>query len=70
MVVATDAADAAGDKVGVARIFALHEEAVTSENRGGAMTLRHLTLLEINLSIDAEAANDACDRIPRHLYKL
>jgi len=32
MVVATDAADAARDKVGVARIFALHEEAVAPEN--------------------------------------
>ena len=65
VIVATDAADAAGDKVGVARIFALHEEAVAPKNRGGAMALRYLALFEVNLSIDAETANDACNQIPQ-----
>jgi hypothetical protein len=34
------------------------------------MALHHLPLLEVDLGIDAQAANNACDWIPRHLYKL
>jgi hypothetical protein len=32
VVIATDAADAAGNEVGVARVFALHEDAVTAKD--------------------------------------
>ena len=39
MVVAADAADAAGDEMSVARILALHEDAVAAEDRRGAMAL-------------------------------
>jgi len=34
------------------------------------MALHHLAIHEVNLGVDAQAANDACDRILRHLYKL
>ena len=68
VVVAADAADAAGDEVGVARILALHEDAVSAENRRGAVTLGDLALAEVNLGKDAEAANDPGNRIPIHLY--
>jgi hypothetical protein len=70
VVVTTDAADATRDEVSVAWVFALHEKAVASEDVGGAIGLRHPPVLKVNLSIDAQAANDACHRIPRHLYKL
>jgi hypothetical protein len=68
MIVAADAADTAGDKVCVSRIFAFHENAVTAEDGGGAVALGNLTLAEVNLGEDAEAAHDPGDRIPIHLY--
>ena len=58
MVIAADAADAAGDEVRVARIFALHEDAVAAEDRGGAVTLGDLAFAEVDLGEDAEAADD------------
>ena len=56
VVVAADAADAAGDEVGVARILALHENAVAAENGRSAVALGHLPILEIDLGEDAQAA--------------
>src|SRR5947209_136443 len=70
MIVTADATDAAGDKVGISRIFAFHEDAVTPEDGRGAMALYDLPLLEVNLGINTQTSNDSCDRIPRHLYKL
>ena len=70
VVVAADAADAAGDEMGVARIFALHEDAVAAEDRRGAVALGDLAVLEIDLGVDAEAADDPGDRIPVHLDEL
>ena len=68
VVVAADAADAAGDEVGVARVLALHEDAVAAEDRRRAVAVDDLALAEVDLAVDAEAADDARDRIPRHLH--
>ena len=70
VVVAAYAADAACDEVGIARVFALHEETVAPEDVGAAKSLHHLSILKVNLGIDTQAANDARHRVPRHLYKL
>ena len=70
VVIAADAADAAGDEVGVARIFALHENAVAAKDRRGAVALGHLAVLEVDLGEDAEAAHDPGDRIPVHLHQF
>ncbi len=70
VVVAADAADAAGDEVGIARILALHEDAVAAEDGRRAVALRHAAILEVDLGIDAEAAHDPRDRVPVHLDKL
>ena len=67
VVVAADPADPAGDEVRVARVLALHEDRVPAEDRRGAVTLLDDLLLEVDLRVDAEAADDASDRIPRHL---
>ena len=67
VVVAADAADAAGDEVRVARILALHEDAVAAEDRRGAVALGHLALAEVDFGEDAQAADDPGDRIPIHL---
>ena len=67
VVVAADAADAAGDEVRVARVLALHEDAVAAEDRRRAVALGDLALPEVDLRVDAEAPDDAGDRIPRHL---
>src|SRR3984893_19152576 len=67
VVVAADAADAAGDEVRVARVLALHEDAVAAEDRRRAVALDHSLLREVDLRVDAEASDDACDRVPRHL---
>ena len=70
VVVTADAADAAGDEVGVARILALHEDRVAAEDRRRAVALHHFSVLEVDLGVDAEAADDAGDGIPCHLDKL
>src|SRR6185437_14483012 len=67
VVVAADPADAAGDEVRVARVLALHEDGVAAEDRAGAVALGDDPLLEVNLGVDAEAADDAGDRIPCHV---
>ncbi len=67
VVVAADAADAAGDEVGVARVLALHEDAVAPEDRRRAVALGDRALAEVDLRVDAQAADDARDRVPRHL---
>ena len=67
VVVAADAADAARDEVGVARVLALHEDAVAAEDRRRAVALGDLALAEVDLRVDPEAPDDAGDRVPRHL---
>ena len=70
VVVAADAADAAGDEVRVARVLALHEDAVAAKDRRGAVALGDLAVVEVDLGVDAEAADDPGDRIPVHLDQL
>ena len=70
VVVAADAADAAGDEVRVARVLALHEHAVAPEERGGALALRHFAVVEVYLRVDPEVADDARDGVPRHLHEV
>ena len=70
MIVAADAADAAGDEVGIARVFALHENAVAAEDRRRAVALGDLAILEIDLREDAQTADDPRDRVPVHLHEL
>ena len=70
VVVTADAADAAGDEVGVAGILALHEDRVAAEDRRRAVALDDFPVLEVDLGVDAEAADDPGDRIPRHLDQL
>jgi hypothetical protein len=67
VVVAADAADAAGDEVRVARVLALHEDGVAAEDRRRAVALGDRTVAEVDLRVDAETADDAGDRVPRHL---
>ena len=67
MVVAADAADAAGDEMGVARVFALHENAVAAKDRRRAMAFDDVPIGEIDLREDPQAADDPRDRIPIHL---
>ena len=53
VVVAADPADPAGDEVRVARILALHEDAVAAEDRRRAVALGDGLLLEVDLGVDA-----------------
>jgi hypothetical protein len=70
VVVPADPADSTGDEVRVARVLALHEDGVAAEDRRGAVALGHHSLLEVDLGVDAQAPDDASDRIPRHLDKI
>src|SRR5204863_7674425 len=63
VVVAADAADAAGDEVRVARVLALHEDAVAAKGRRRAETLGDLLLLEVDPRVQAHTADDAGYRI-------
>src|ERR1700730_17019497 len=53
--------------MGVARVLALHKDAVAAEDRRGAIALGYLLLAEVDLGIDTQAADDSGDRIPIHL---
>ena len=66
VIVAADAANAAGDEMGITRILVLHEDAVAAKDRRCAVAFDHLLRIEIDLGVDAEAADDARDWIPRH----
>src|SRR5271156_4239068 len=68
MVVAADAADAAGNEVRIARILTLHENAVAAKDRRSTVTLSNLPLAEIDFCEDSEAAHDPGNRIPIHFY--
>jgi hypothetical protein len=46
VMVTADAADAAGDEVGVPRVLALHEDAVAAEDRRGAVALDDLLVAD------------------------
>jgi hypothetical protein len=67
VIVAADSADPAADEMRVARILTLHEDAVAAKNRRCAEALDDAARLEIDPSMDTEAANDPGDRIPGHL---
>jgi hypothetical protein len=70
VIIAADAADAAGDEMRVARILALHEDAIAAEDRRRAVALGHLLVLEVDLGEDAQAAHDPGDWIPRFFDEL
>ena len=70
MVVAADPADSAGNEVCVAGILVLHEDAVTPEDRGGAMALDNFPVREVNLGEDSQTPNDSGDRVPGHLHNV
>jgi hypothetical protein len=70
VIVATNAADSAGDEMSIPRIFALHENAVSAEDGRSAVALDHFASVEINLGKNAQAANDARDRVPIHFNQL
>ena len=67
VIVTADATDAARDEVGVARVDALHEDVEAAEHHRGAVALEHLLVGEVDLRVDAQAAHDPRDRVPRHL---
>src|SRR5579862_6256660 len=70
VIVAADAADAAGDEMGVALIFALHEYAVSAEDGGGAVALRHSVIFKIDFGEYSKTADDPGDGIPVHLHQI
>ena len=70
VVVTADSANAAGNEMSVARVFALHEDRVAPEDRRRAVAFHHFTVLEIDLRIDSETAHDPGDRVPGHLYEI
>ena len=70
MVIAADAADAAGDEVCIPRIFALHKNAVSAENGGGAIAFGHLFIFEVDFGENSQAAHDSGNRVPVHLHEI
>jgi hypothetical protein len=67
VIIAADAADAAGDEVGITGIFVSHKDAITPEDRGSRVAFNHLSIVKIDLGIDTQTTDHPCDRIPRHL---
>ena len=67
VIVAADAADAAGNEVGVTGIFALHEDAVAAKDRRRAVAFGNFAIREIDFGVNAETSHDASDRVPIHV---
>jgi hypothetical protein len=67
MIVAANAADPTADEMRVAGILPFHEDAVSPENGGCAVTLDHFAAVEIDFCVYTETTDHARDRIPRHL---
>ncbi len=70
VIVAANTADAAGDEMGVARIFTFHEDAVPAEDGARGVAFDDFAVLEIDLGENSQAAHDARDRIPRHFDEI
>jgi hypothetical protein len=70
VIIAADSADATGDEMSVAWILTLHKNAVAAEDRGGAVTLGHLTVLKVDLGENSQATHNPGDRIPIHLHQI
>jgi hypothetical protein len=70
MVVTANPTNAAGYKVGIAGVFALHKDAVTPENRGGAMTFGNLPVLKIDFGINAQTSHNPGNWIPGHFDQI
>src|SRR5688500_17544956 len=67
MVIPTDPANSARDEMRVPGVLPPHEHAVAAKDRRGGVALHDLLVGEVDLGMDSEAADDACDRVPRHL---
>ena len=67
MIIAADAANSAGDEMGVAGVLVQHENAVSAKNRRRAVAFDDLLRVEIDLRENAETPDDPCDRVPVHL---
>jgi hypothetical protein len=70
MIVAADAANATRDEMRVTRIFAFHENAVSAKQRRGAFAFDDFTIVEIDLRVDPEIADDPRYGIPGHRDEL
>ena len=70
MVVAADTANTAGNEVRVARVLALHKDAVAAEDRRSAVALGDPAIFKVDLGVNAETADDPRDRIPIHLDQI
>ena len=68
VIIAADPADAAADKVGVARIDAAHENIEAAKDHGGAVAFLHFAVRKIDFAMYAQAPDNAGDRIPRHFF--
>ena len=67
VIVPANSADSRRDEMRVARIFAFHENAVAAEDRRRRVTFGDDFLLEVDLRVNAETADDPRDGIPRHI---
>ena len=70
MVIAADSANAAGDEMRVARVLALHENAVAAKNRRCAVALGHAPIFKVNLGENSQASYNPGDRIPVHFHQI
>ncbi len=70
VIVAADAANPAGDEMGVTWVLALHEDAVAAKDRRRAAAFHDLAIGEINRGMDAQAADDAGDGVPGHVHEV
>ncbi len=70
VIVPANSADAAGDEVGVPRVFAFHENAIAAKNRRRAVALGHSPIFKIDFGENSQATHDPGNRIPVHLHQF
>jgi hypothetical protein len=64
VIVATDAADPAGDEVRVRRALAFHEDGVATKYGRRAPAISNDVATEVHLGVNAQASDDARNRVP------
>ena len=70
VVVPADSTNATRDEVSVARVLALHEDAVAAEDGRRALALDHTSVREVDLGVNAETADDPCYRDSQFISRI
>jgi hypothetical protein len=68
VIIATDPAYTARDKVRITGIDASHKDVKSTKDHGSAVALLYLPVGEIDLAMNPQTTYNACNWVPRHFF--